>query len=63
VGGLDVEDDDHRLLEKGRFVYDACTPGASANCPPRHEQDRLPAEYYAARSAAARCQLPVILAR
>ena len=23
VGGLDVEDDDHRLLEKGRFVYDA----------------------------------------
>jgi hypothetical protein len=23
VGGLDVEADDHRLLEKGRFVYDA----------------------------------------
>lgn len=23
VGGLDVEDDDHRLLERGSFVYDA----------------------------------------
>jgi hypothetical protein len=23
VGGLDVEADDHRLLERGRFVYDA----------------------------------------
>ena len=23
VGGLDVEDDDQRLLERGRFVYDA----------------------------------------
>jgi hypothetical protein len=23
VGGLDIEADDHRLLEKGRFVYDA----------------------------------------
>jgi hypothetical protein len=23
VGGLDVEADDHRLLDKGRFVYDA----------------------------------------
>jgi hypothetical protein len=23
VGGLDAEDDDHRLLERGRFVYDA----------------------------------------
>jgi hypothetical protein len=23
LGGLDVEDDDHRLLERGRFVYDA----------------------------------------
>jgi hypothetical protein len=23
VGGLDVEGDDHRLLERGRFVYDA----------------------------------------
>ena len=23
VGGLDVEDDDHRLLQRGRFVYDA----------------------------------------
>src|SRR5262249_53976569 len=23
LGGLDVEADDHRLLEKGRFVYDA----------------------------------------
>jgi hypothetical protein len=23
IGGLDVEDDDHRLLERGRFVYDA----------------------------------------
>ena len=23
LGGLDVEDDDHRLLDKGRFVYDA----------------------------------------
>src|SRR6266508_844875 len=22
-GGLDVEDDDHRLLERGSFVYDA----------------------------------------
>lgn len=23
LGGLDVEDDDYRLLERGRFVYDA----------------------------------------
>jgi hypothetical protein len=23
IGGLDVEADDHRLLERGRFVYDA----------------------------------------
>jgi hypothetical protein len=23
VGGLDLESDDHRLLDKGRFVYDA----------------------------------------
>lgn len=23
IGGLDVEDDDHRLLERGLFVYDA----------------------------------------
>jgi hypothetical protein len=23
VGGLDVEADDHRLLERGSFVYDA----------------------------------------
>ena len=23
IGGLDVESDDHRLLERGRFVYDA----------------------------------------
>jgi hypothetical protein len=23
LGGLDVEDDDHRLLERARFVYDA----------------------------------------
>jgi hypothetical protein len=23
VGGLDVEDDDHRLLERATFVYDA----------------------------------------
>jgi hypothetical protein len=23
LGGLDVEADDHRLLERGRFVYDA----------------------------------------
>jgi hypothetical protein len=23
LGGLDVEADDHRLLDKGRFVYDA----------------------------------------
>ena len=23
LGGLDVEDDDHRLLDRGRFVYDA----------------------------------------
>src|SRR5260370_25981242 len=23
LGGLDVEDDDYRLLDRGRFVYDA----------------------------------------
>jgi len=23
IGGLDVEEDDQRLLERGRFVYDA----------------------------------------
>jgi len=37
-GGLDVEDDDQRLLQRGLFVYDASTPGANATPPPRLSQ-------------------------
>jgi hypothetical protein len=42
-GGLAVEDDDRVLLDRGSFVYDACTPGAgttstaSGRRPPRTE--------------------------
>ncbi|HEX7266111.1 MAG TPA: chromate resistance protein ChrB domain-containing protein [Streptosporangiaceae bacterium] len=37
LGGLDVEADDHRLLERGRFVYDALYAWCQRQELPRHE--------------------------
>lgn len=35
IGGLDVEADDHRLLDKGRFVYDALYAWCQRQVPAR----------------------------
>lgn len=40
LGGLDVEADDHRLLERGPLSTTHSAPGASARYPPQHERHR-----------------------
>src|SRR5215472_13417520 len=38
IGGLDVEDNDHRLLERGTFVYDALYAWCQRQVPTPHER-------------------------